>query len=213
MKTVFIIDDHTLFINGMKALIESFQDFSFVGSTTTVQGIEEKLLQTSPHIVLLDLNLGGVDGLDYIQVIKKRLPSVKVLIITMYEEQSLIKKARRLGADGLLLKNSDEIVLEMALNALAQNDECWDYAQSKKKRVVQKEKNDYADDYQRINNLTRRETDVFLLLAKSYSTKEIASELDMSENTVSTHRKHIKKKLNIRSTSDIVKIAFEKGLL
>gem|GEM_PF-566858 len=212
--SVFIIDDHQLFINGMKALINSFEGFSFAGYLTNTQGLEEKIANLSPDIVLLDLNLGTIDGLACIEPIKKATPHTKILVVTMYEENSLIREAQKLGADGFIIKNTDEKELLLALAELSADNGYWKLVPDKKNDPIKNlSQNQYSDSYIRLSQLTKREHEVFILLSQSYSTKEIASKLDMSENTVSTHRKHIKKKLEIKSSSGIVKVAFENGLL
>lgn len=211
---IVIVDDHQMFIDGITSLLSDEPEFNVLSNASGAEELMDILRKSECDILLLDLNLGSENGMDIIPVIKKYYSSVKILIITMYNEPGLIQNAFDHGADGYLLKSAGK---DEVLNAMRKVREGISYKMpdlNMGSHVIQSESSRiYSDDFLKRNNLTSRETDIIVLMARSYSTREIADQLCISEMTVSTHRKNIKAKLGLKNLASIVKFAFDNQLI
>lgn len=197
MIRILLVDDHTLFRSGISALLATQDDIDVVGEAG--EGSEAlKLVQTlQPDIMLLDLNMPGLSGLEVLKLTLEDNPQQAVIMLTLSEESSDLLRALQLGAKGYLLKNSDVDYLVNALRLVAQGGTAIhpDMAgclvaglrQLKKEEVEEKEQ------------LTPREKEVLQLVATGQSNKEIARSLDIGESTVKFHIQSILRKLNLSS--------------
>ena len=213
---ILIVDDHQIFIDGIVSLFQDEKKYNISGQAKNKKELISCLRQSVPDIVLLDLNLGNADGLTLINVIKQHSPPPKIIVITMYNEQQLIQKAFKEGVEGYILKSAGKEELTIAIDNVINGSFYKSEALVKNLAYEENEfedKTTYPDDFLKKYNLTPRETDVLILMAKSFSTRDIAEKLCISEMTVSTHRKKIKIKLGIKNLAGIVKFAFENQLL
>jgi DNA-binding NarL/FixJ family response regulator len=211
---IAIIDDHQIFIDGIKSLLENEDTIELVGSAQNEKEIITILKNNNPDLVLVDLNLQTQDGLDIIPVIKSHKKSIKIIVITMYNDNCLVEKSFQQGVHGYLVKNTGKEELLEAIQSVFKGNiyKSPELFESEiLNQIIIKDK--YPDAFLKKYNLTKRETDIIILMAQSLSTKEIADKLYISELTVSTHRKHIKSKLKLKNTAAIVKFAFENKLL
>ena len=161
-------------------------------------------------MVLLDLNMPKLDGLKSLQEIKAKKPHIKVLILTNYNQPELIDEVKKLKADGFMVKNSSASELRGAVLKIIAGEKLFHEGQ---RSPVLDETSYFFDDFLKKFKLTRREVDIIRLVCREYSSKQIAAELHLSEFTVSTHRKNIQRKLNIKNVAGLVAFAKEHQLV
>lgn len=211
---VAIADDHQVLTEGLASLFKS-GDYGFDVVMTARNGAELlKGMQTTPvDLVLLDLNMPGGDGLEYLPRIRENHRSVKVIIFTMYDQPKFVKEAFRRGADGYILKSSrfQDILDGMRLVADGQ------IFLSDGLTVFPGGNGDsddlFGDSFLMLHSLTKRELEILTMIAKAKSNKEIAEELFISDQTVSVHRKNLMRKLRVTNSAGLMKFVVDKDLL
>lgn len=209
MHKIVICEDHDIVVEGVRLILSGWPDFQLVGHAHTEAELLP-LLEKQPHILFLDLNLKKEDGFQILQKIKPLYPGLKILILTMYEDAFLIDKAKRLNANGYLLKNSSNGELMEALNHVVASPDFFLPA------GLRKHKNDqetYRDKFVEKMHLTQREIEIIRLVTEGKTGKEIADQLFLSLYTVDTHRKNILAKLKLKNIADLVRFAFEHNLV
>jgi DNA-binding NarL/FixJ family response regulator len=206
---IAICEDHDIVVEGVKLMLADQPEFSVCGHARSEHELLPILDREQPAILLLDLNLKSQDGFSILEKIKPRFPSLRILILTMYENSFLIEKAQKFKANGYLLKNvGNGIFLNALQHVLVSNDF---FLPSHLKN--QKDQNDsYRDEFIEKMHLTAREVEIIRLVVKGKSAKEMADELFLSLHTVDTHRRNILKKLNLKNIADLVRFAFENHL-
>ncbi|MBS1490756.1 MAG: response regulator transcription factor [Bacteroidetes bacterium] len=210
MYKILICEDHEIVVEGVKMMLASQDEFMLCGHVTTYAQLQPFLQHENPSVLLLDLNLKKEDGYTILIKLKENYPHVKVLILTMYEEAYLIEKARKLGANGFLLKNMAHGELVEALRHVFNSEEF--YLQSNLKTQQQQEIV-LRDQFVEKMHLTPREIDIIRLVAMGKSAKEIGDELFLSIHTVDTHRRNIIDKLKLKNIADLARFAVENHLL
>lgn len=208
-KRVFVCEDHTIIVEGLELLFSEHPDYELIGKTESGTLLLPLLDQLRPDILLLDLNLKDTDGFTLLEQIRKKDTTLKIIILTMYQDDFLIQKAQKEGANGYLQKSVSNKELIEAL-------ECVYRQPFYLSRVLQKEMDDkliFRDHFAGKMKITRRELELIPLLAKGKSSQQIAKELFLSVHTVDTHRKNILKKLKINSMVELANFAHENKLL
>ncbi len=186
------------------------KEFTLCGHARNEKELFQLIQLEHAHVILLDLNLKRDDGFSLLEQIRQHHPGIKVIILTMYEEAYLIEKARKLKANGYLLKNSANSELLDALRHVFISDQFFLPAGLAK----QKQDNEiYRDEFIDKMHLTIREVEIIRLVAEGKSAKEIADQLFLSLHTVDTHRRNILAKLKLKNIADLVRFAFENHLL
>ena len=211
--TVLIAEDHTIVRQGLSALINRQPDMRVIGESGDGKEAVEKTKRLRPDVVLMDIAMKHMNGLEATVGIKKMTPEVKVLVLTMYESEEYIFQILRAGASGYLLKDAAMSDLISAIKAVHRGESYLSPSISKK----------VIDDYIRraelgekagINDpLSDREREILQLIAEGHTYDEIASALCISKKTVETHRANIMDKLNIHDKVGLVKYAIRKGLI
>ncbi len=191
-------------------MLANQNQFVLCGHVRTQQELLLLLEKEKPHALLLDLNLKREDGFSILEYLHPRYPALKVIILTMYEEEFLIEKAKKLKANGYLLKNSSGKELLEALDHVFVSDEFFLPAVL----IQQNQENEsYRDEFIEKMHLTKREVEVVKLVAQGKAAQEIADELFLSLHTVDTHRRNILAKLKLKNIADLVRFAAKNHLI
>ncbi len=221
---LLVVDDHPLFRRGLIALLSQDDRFEIVGEAGDVGEALRVLAKTQPDLLLLDNHLPGVKGVDAIASLKSDRPNLRILMLTVSEDEEDLSKALQSGADGYLLKTSESDQLCDALVKVHEGHSVISPLMlNKLVSTMRHLANPRADDVgimslskvaaiQSLDKLSPREKDIFLLIAKSLSNKQIARNLDIAETTVKIHIQHIFKKLDLISRVQIAVFAATHGL-
>lgn len=208
---ILISDDHGVLRAGLRALLNAAPNLEVVAEAA--DGAEALRLtgELRPDIVLLDINMPGLDGIEVTRQLREILPEVKVLILTIYEDESLLQEAIRAGAAGYIIKRAVEAELIAAIHAICHGHL---YIHPAMTRALLK---DLAQapvfDKPATQPLTPREIEVVRLIAQGYTNRQIAEILSLSVRTVESHRANVMSKLALRSRVDLVRYAQEQNLL
>ncbi len=208
-RKIVICEDHALFADGLRVLLSVHPRFQLTGQARNEAELLSLLNSNAIDILLLDLNLGPTDGFSILTKVRPLFPQLKVVIVTMYEDESLIEKSRKLGANGYLLKNANTQELIDALDKLEDTDFYLPPS-------LQKLRNNHAQsrvEFIEKMKLTKREIEIICLFAKGQSPEQISEQLFLSLHTVRTHKKNIMKKLGLNQGSDLVRFAFENHMI
>ena len=208
-KKVFVCEDHTIIIDGLRLLFDNHPQFELVGFTKYGEELMSSVSALQPDILILDLNLKEWDGFTLLEELRKTNASIKVLILTMYQDPDLINKAKELKANGFLPKN---ISNEELIEALSQVENGHFFIPlSLRQQLSQQEL--LRDQFVDRLKLTRREIEIIQSIAKGLSSVQIADLLNVSTHTIETHRKNIFRKLNISNVAELVHFAHENYLV
>lgn len=204
---LIITDDHNLFIDGLKLLLKDEQDVEVAEIANDGKELLKILSGTRADIVLLDINMPNLNGLDTARIIKQNHPQVKIILLSTYNDEHLIEKAKKLGANGYLLKTTNKEELLQTIKLVASGQACFPYRQPQQKNEF-----DEKDDFLKQFNLTRRELEILQLIKREWTNQQIADKLYLSIYTVETHRKNIMQKLNLKSPLALHKFITDKGI-
>lgn len=207
---VMIADDHSMIREGLKQLLELGGDFEVIAEAC--DGVEclDKLTMITPDILLLDINMPNMNGLEVLQKIKEKKMKVKVLVLTVHNEVEYLLKAVDIGVNGYLLKDSESSELKKAILSVIGGD---DYIQPSLIPLLNSKMIDRNKDSAKIENLTRRELEVLKLLAVGMYNKEVAEKLNISERTVKNHVSNIFKKINVTDRTQAAVFAIRNNLI
>lgn len=210
---VLVVDDHTLFRQGIVGLLNSQPDIEVVGQAGDAQGAIDAAVRLTPDILLMDIAMPGISGLDAAREIKNRCPSVQILILTIHDREDYLYQALRAGASGYVLKGADINELLMAVRT-ANRGEMYLYPSVTKKLVGEYlRQTRSSDDDPAHERLSGRELEILRLIAEGRTTPQIAAALFLSPHTVQSHRDHIMAKLDLHSKAALIKYAIAKGLI
>jgi two-component system, NarL family, response regulator NreC len=210
---IVLADDHTLFRQGLRRVLEEQPGWQVIADASDGAAAVRLTMERQPHIVIMDIAMPRLNGVEATRQIVRRAPEVRVLILSMYSDDLYITQALQAGAHGFVLKDSADADLVRAVRDLAAGKSYFSPVVSK---VV-------LDDYvrhladrgisDRFDALTEREREVFQLIAEGHSNKDIAALLHLSPGTVETHRARIMEKLDLHSAAEIVLYAVRKGVI
>ena len=203
--SVLLCDDHPLVRDGLRSCLELYDNIEVIGEATTGAEALAKAEELRPDVVLMDINMPELNGLDATEIFAEKYPEIKLLILSMHNNREYISSALRYGARGYVLKDvpSQEVVAAIEAVHLGGT-----YFSSGVSKILMSYQDSDVE-----GPLTTREQTILLLLAEGKSNKHVALELDISVRTVETHRKNIKRKLDISSTAGLTRYAIENGLL
>ena len=200
---IALVDDHSLVRDGVRALLSARPLFEVVGEAeNAAQGLK-MCEEVRPDILLVDIGLQDMNGLELTQLIRQRCPAIKILILSMYDNQEYVATSIRAGASGYVLKNAPSREIVAAIEAIATGGTF--YSAEVTLKLVSKKSDE--------NELTPREVQVLVGLAKGLDNKTLARDLAISVRTVETHRLSIRRKLKVDKPAGLVKYAMEHGLL
>jgi DNA-binding NarL/FixJ family response regulator len=207
---VGITDDHLLVINGLKAMLEKFDHIKIIFSENNGEALLRRLEQDKPDILFLDIQMPGTNGIDLCKTILKDRPDIKIIALTNFEESHYIKQMMRNGAQGYLLKNTDQNTLIEAIETVYKGQQYIDKHMQNAllNEMISGKKRSLSEVF-----LTKRELEILELIAKENTNQEIADKLFISLRTVQTHRLNITQKLDAKNTAALVKEAYKRGLI
>jgi len=206
---LLIADDHQMVIDGLVSVLSQEKDLELATPVHNGQELLHAVHKSIPDVVLLDLNMPKLDGIEVLMVLKERFPSIKVIILSSYNHLELIEEVKRLSAKGYLLKDTPYPFLRQSILNVAKG-ASW------VQNISNSESNTssyYMDDFMKKYHLSKREVEIVSMIAKGCTSKEIGDNLFISEFTVTTHRRNILRKLNIKSIATLVLFAKENGLV
>ena len=204
---VSLADDHPFVLMGIKALIESEPRLTVVSASADGEQAFSEILEQDPDVAIIDLSMPKMDGMQLIRSLKTRLPGLKLLALTVHEDDAYIYQVLRAGADGYLLKRSAAEELVRAILTVWGGDRFIDPA------IAAKAAEPLPASAPQILLLSEREIDVLRLLAFGFTSKEIADQLDIGIKTVDTYKSRAVDKLNLRTRAQIVRFAASQGWL
>jgi DNA-binding NarL/FixJ family response regulator len=210
--TVLLVDDHVLVRQGLRFVLEADPQIEIVGEASDGRLAAELAESLRPEVVLMDLTLPTMDGIEATRRITGRNEGVNVLVLTMHCDDVSVRQALKAGARGYVLKDSEDIDLLNAVKAVARGKSFFSPAVSRVLLTAYRgDPGHHVED--NLALLTDRECEVLRLIAQGKRNKEIAAELSVSVNTVETHRKHIMEKLDLHNTAEIVRFAVRKNVV
>ena len=216
MKQIKIIlaDDHQIVRDGIKALLEKENNIKIIDEAADGEELLDKVKQHKPDIVLMDISMPKISGIEATKILSAKNPDVKVLILSMYLNEDFILNAIKSGAKGYLPKNTTKTELIEAINTINSGNEFFSQKVSSViiNSYVKKEKNEDEKKYI-TKNLTAREIQIFKLFAEGYTNKEIADKLFISIRTVESHKNHIMKKFELKNTVQLIKFALKNKII
>jgi DNA-binding NarL/FixJ family response regulator len=201
--SVLLVDDHSLVRRGFRRMLEDESDILVAGEASSGAEAVELARKLKPQVILMDCALQGESGINVTRTIMGSLPDTAVLMLSMHSEETLVRQSFEAGARGYILKNASDLDLAAAIRRVLEGDIVLD-AQLKRAENLKGE---------RTAGLTARELEVLQLIAMGKSNKEIASELDVSVNTVAVHRANIMNALGLHKTAELVVYAIRNGLV
>ncbi|VVM51932.1 Oxygen regulatory protein NreC [Pseudomonas fluorescens] len=200
---VALVDDHSLVRDGIKALLAVMAPLEVVGEAENGADAIEMVGRCKPDLLLVDISLKDMNGLELTRVLRSQYPSLKVLVLSMYDNNEYVSESVRAGASGYVLKNSPSREIIAAIEAIASGGTF--YSAEIAQRLIADKSID--------NELTPRESQVLYKMTQGLNNKEMARELDISVRTVETHRLSIRRKLNIDKPAALVKYAIDHGII
>ena len=201
---VLLIDNHPLVLDGLRAVLETYEHLAVVGTAVSAMAGIDAAVATRPDVVLMDINMPQINGIDALELFKEKQLSARVLILSMHDSREYISTSVMYGAAGYILKDvaSEEIVA--AFESVAAG---GTYFSSCVRDVLMEGSSG------RLKALTTREQEVLLLIVRGKSNRDAALALDIAERTMETHRKNIKRKLDIATTAGLIRYAIDNGLI
>ena len=210
---VLLAEDHTIVRKGLRSFRNTEADIEATGEAQDGREAIEKAQQLHPDVVLMDIAMPFLNGLEATRQIKKRFPEVKVLILTTHTAQEYISQILQAGASGYVVKEAAPAELVSAIEVVYRGDSFLSPSVSKKliKEYIQQA--EARSEENTHNRLTDREREVLQLIAEGHPNREIAELLHISARTVGTHRAHLMEKLDIHSTAELTQYAMRKGVI
>jgi two-component system nitrate/nitrite response regulator NarL len=204
---IYIVDDHQMLIDGLKALLSDEKHISLVGENTSAKVALKEVGEYRPDIVLTDINMPEMDGIELTREIKKQQPEVKVIALSMYGERETISDMLKAGVSAYILKNTGKQELLKAIEKVASGGTFFsDEVSAEMMRT-------YPEQAAKEISLSQREIEVIELIAQEYTNAKIAEALFISERTVETHRKNIFRKTDTKSVIGLLKYCVDKRII
>jgi DNA-binding NarL/FixJ family response regulator len=206
MIKVFIVDDHKMIIEGITALLQNEADIIICGNATTGNDCLAYFQSKTADVLLMDINLPDMNGVDLCKMIKTQYPGIQVLALSSMSQGSYIAKMIENGASGYLLKNSDKHELLDAIHAAEKGQTYFSFEVEKIHKASLEKQNGMPI-------LTKREKEVLKLIAEGFTNTQIGQQLFLSIDTIDTHRKNLYTKLGVKNTALLIRYAIENNLL
>jgi DNA-binding NarL/FixJ family response regulator len=206
---IIIADDHPLLVDGLRRMLEEMEGLQVLEPVSNGRQLLARLREQAVDMVLLDLHMPQLDGLETLRVLERELPALKILVFTNYNQPKLWREARSLGARGYLLKSCTAQTLREAVLTVLDGGTWFDDSGE----ASEADGTVFKDDFMKKYQITPREVEIIRKIAQGYTTKEIGEQLFVSEFTINAHRRNICRKLDIYTPVGLVNFAKEHGLV
>jgi DNA-binding NarL/FixJ family response regulator len=210
---ILIVDDHTLFRAGVRALLTQDSDFEVVGEAANGRDAIRAVGQLAPHLVLMDLSMPSMNGMEAMTEIKRRYPDVRVLVMTLHKTEDYIHASLKAGADGYILKDATQEEFLVAIRSVLLGKTYLSMDVSTTVVTGYLSGGKAPGESSAYDSLTHREREVLKLVAEAKSNKAIGQFLSLSVKTVEKHRSNLMFKLDLHNASGLTTYAIEKGLV
>lgn len=212
---VILVDDHQIVRDGIRTLLESEQGIVVSGEATGYEQLKHLLAKVLVDVVLLDINLQGISGVEITKMLGITHPQVKVLILSMYTNEDFVINAVKAGASGYLPKNISRAELIKAIKCIASGEEYFSdsIAGILLRNYVRKVQGGDENIGDEKDALSKRETEILALVASGYANQQIADKLFISIRTVESHKNHIMQKLKLKTGVDLIKFALRNNIV
>lgn len=204
---IIIADDHLLFADGISMILNQAEHLEVIASVSNGDDLLKSLIVNEPDLVLLDVSMPGMNGLQAAEKVIELYPSVRILMVTMNDEADIIKDLMQAGVNGIILKNTGKAEFILAIDEVMKGNGYFS------QKITQQLARDYRSAKKEEWQLTKREKEVLHLIYEGLSTSEIAQKLFISSYTVETHRKNLFIKSGLNKSSQLVKKAQELGYI
>lgn len=212
---VLLVDDHTIVRNGLRSILENTGEVEVIGEASTGEEALEKIMVLAPQIMLVDISMPGISGIDLVKRVVKQSNQIRPVILSMHNDDAYILKSVEAGAYGYLLKDATREEILTALHTVKNGDKY--FSASVASIIV----NGYLSQVQRVEKasesrktlLSKKEKEVLKLLVDGLSSRQIADQLNLSVRTVDNHRANMMRRLQVHNAAELVKLALEEKLL
>jgi two-component system response regulator NreC len=208
---ILLVDDHQIIVDGLKSLLKNSDEILVAGEANNGREALRLLELINIDVMLMDIDMPVMNGIDALKEIRRRGKEVKVIILSMHQEAGMIKSLMNLGANGYLLKSSSQEEVIDAIQKVATGKSY--FSAEVTYSLLNKDQNMYRDSSPQIELLTDRESEIVQLIAEGFSNKEIGNKLFISHRTVDTHRTNIMKKLNVSNIAGLISYAIKNGIV
>jgi DNA-binding NarL/FixJ family response regulator len=208
---VLLVDDHQIIIDGLKSLLKDSEEIVVSGEANHGREALRILDLLEIDVVLMDIDMPVLNGIDTLKEIRKQGLAVKVIILSMHNEAGMIKSLINIGANGYLLKSSPKDEVINAIQKVTSGNSY--FSPEVTLSLLNKPQNNFHDSNPQLELLTDRETEIVQLIAEGFSNKEIGAKLFISHRTVDTHRTNIMKKLNVGNIAGLISYAIKNGIV
>jgi len=202
MIKIIIADDHKIFRESLIMLFNAMGNYKVIAEASNGNELLKLLEQYNPDVVILDISMPGMDGIEAIEIISKKHPGLNVLVLSMYDDEKYYLKMVECGVKGFILKDAGSDELEKALSAIVGGDHYFSQ-QLLRKIVVQSSKSEKPR-LPALNKLSKREKEVLFYICKGYSNKEISEALQISPRTIEIHKTHLIEKTGAKNTINLI---------
>jgi len=211
MISIIVADDHGIVREGLRRLLESEPDFDVVGEAADGREVLEAVARSGPAIVVLDITMPRLGGLETLERLRSAHPDTKVILLSVHGDPPFVRSAIALGADGYVLKNGRAAEIVSAIRAVTNGGRYFSPAVARE--IVEQLRTPWPADEDPFSLLSGREREVLHLIAAGLSAKEVAVELSVSTKTVEAHRTSLMRKLGVRKATELVRYALRHGLI
>jgi len=210
---VLVVDDHAVVREGLRHVLTAAEGFSVVGEATNATEALELAETVRPDVVLLDLTMPGMSGLEAATELRRRASGARILVLSMHEQDEYVLAAVRGGANGYILKDAGPAELRAAVRTVRAGGEYFSPAVARRLAAAVRGEGATESPRDRLQRITPREREVLALVATGNTNREIAARLGISPRTVESHRESLMKKLALRTVADLTRFALQAGLL
>jgi len=212
MIKLMIAEDQAIILHSLVVILKTLQNIEVIGTALNGVDLMKLLEKAKPDIVLMDINMPKMNGIEATKLIDEKMPWVKVIALSMYDHPVYIKKMFKSGAKGFISKNATKLELDKAIQMVYDGEI---YISDEISRIMLREysSDNDSDENPDYTSLTTREIEIIQLLSDGLYTKEIAEKLFISDKTFERHKTNILKKLKLRNTAQLIKVAINKGII